>query len=245
MRLITTCILALLLSSHAIAQLTAEQILNKIEANMSADSRMVESRMTIQGRRTTQVITAKSYSVGVKKSFSEYLSPAREKGTKMLKLENQLWIYSPSSDRTIQISGHMLRQSMMGSDLSYEDMMDDRKITETYTASLSGEEQFNGVAVYVLELNAKVSDVAYAKRKMWVDKTKFIPLKEELYSAGGELLKQFEVLEVKQIGNRWFPVKMVYRDMLAKGDGTLFEILNIEFNPEIPEYIFTKAALKK
>lgn len=47
---------------------------------------------------------------GDHKGYTEYLAPAREKGTKMLKLENQLWIYSPATDRTIQIAGHMLRQ---------------------------------------------------------------------------------------------------------------------------------------
>jgi hypothetical protein len=48
----------------------------------------------------------------------------------MLRLENQLWIYSPSTDRNIQNSGHMLRQSVMGSDLSYEDMLKQGEGTE-------------------------------------------------------------------------------------------------------------------
>ena len=245
MKKIAILTISLLIVIPGFSQITAEQILNKIDANLSAENRISESRMTIHGRRTTQVITAKSYSIGTKKSFTEYLAPAREKGTKMLKLENQLWIYSPASDRTIQISGHMLRQSLMGSDLSYEDLMDDRKITDTYSASILADESFEGQDVYILELTAKVQDLAYAKRKMWVHKQHFIPLKEEFYSNSGELLKKYEVLESKQIGKRWFPVKMIYRDMLAKGEGTEFEILNIEFNAEIPEYIFTKAALKK
>ena len=42
------------------------------------------------------------------KNFTEYLSPEREKGTKMLKLDDRLWIYSPTTDRIIQISGHLL-----------------------------------------------------------------------------------------------------------------------------------------
>ncbi|MFZ2896490.1 MAG: outer membrane lipoprotein-sorting protein, partial [Saprospiraceae bacterium] len=98
--------------------------------------------------------------MGDKRSFTEYLSPAREAGTKMLKLENQLWIYSPSTDRTIQISGHMLRQSVMGSDLSYEDMMDDRKLTDIYSAKVAGEETIDNRKTWVLELTAKVEDVA-------------------------------------------------------------------------------------
>ncbi len=223
----------------------AEDILNKIEKNMSSDTRVFESTMTIHGTRSSRTITSKTYSTSDKQSFTEYLAPAREQGTKMLKLENQLWIYSPSTDRTIQISGHMLRQSVMGSDLSYEDMMDDRKITELYTASVIGSDTLDGRNVIVMELKAKVPDVAYATRKMWVDAERFVPLKEELYAKSGQLLKRTTLSEVRHIDGRWFPVKIVYKDMLKQGDGTEFNITSVEFNQPIPEYIFTKAALKQ
>ena len=128
------------ISLISIGQPDADDILKKVEKNMSSDNRIFESSMIINGNRSSRTITSRTYSVGDKKSFTEYLSPAREQGTKMLKLENQLWIYSPSTDRTIQISGHMLRQSVMGSDLSYEDMMDDRKLTDVYAAKVTGNE---------------------------------------------------------------------------------------------------------
>ena len=44
-----------------------------------------------------------------------------------------------ADDRTIAISGHILRQSVTGSDLSYEDMMEDRALRQTYGALKSGE----------------------------------------------------------------------------------------------------------
>ena len=223
----------------------ANEILKKVDKNLSSENRMVESSITIQGKRGARTITSKSYSVGDQKSFTEYLSPAREAGTKMLKLENQLWIYSPSTDRTIQISGHMLRQSVMGSDLSYEDMMDDRKLSDMYDAKVIGEDDVAGRKTNVIELTAKVSDVAYHSQKMWVDAERFVPLKQELFAKSGQLLKRLEMRDVKQIQGRWFPMTMVYKDMLKEGDGTEFKIIKIEFDVKIPEYIFTKAALKK
>ena len=96
---------------------SAREIIEKVDKNMSADSRVFTSKMIIHNRRNTRTIESKSWSLGEKKSYTEYLSPAREQGTKMLKLDDQLWIFSPSTDRIIQISGHMLRQSVMGSDL--------------------------------------------------------------------------------------------------------------------------------
>jgi outer membrane lipoprotein-sorting protein len=223
----------------------ANEIIDKVDKNMSSENRVFESTMTIHGNRGSRTITSRSFSVGDKQSFTEYLSPAREQGTKMLKLENQLWIYSPSTDRTIQISGHMLRQSVMGSDLSYEDMMDDRKLTDIYTAVVIGNEKINDRQTWVLELTAKVEDVAYAKRKIWIDSERFVPLKEELFAKGGQLLKRSTLSNVIQVQGRWFPTTIVYKDMLKEGSGTEFKMTSIKFNQEIPAYIFTKAALKQ
>jgi|GEM_PF-6114733 len=108
---------------------SAEEMLSQIDANMSASTLHVTSKMVIHGRRSIRTIELESWIEGKEKAFTEYLSPPREKGTKMLKLGKMLWMYSPSVDRIIQISGHMLKQSVMGSDLSYGHMMEDRKLT--------------------------------------------------------------------------------------------------------------------
>ena len=231
--------------STSLSAQTADEILDRVDRNMSSENRIFESTMIIHGTRTSRTITSRSYSVGDKKAFTEYLSPPRENGTKMLKLENQLWIYSPSTDRTIQISGHMLRQSVMGSDLSYEDMMDDRKVTEIYDSKVIGNETVEERNTWVLELLAKVSDVAYYRRKMWIDNERFVPLREELYARSGQLLKRTTLSDVKQISGRWFPTKIIYKDVLKQGEGTEFIMTSVKFNQQIPEYIFTKAALKQ
>ncbi len=245
MKKIIYTLLAFALVLPVFAQPAADQILQKVDKNMSAKNRVFESEMTIHGKRRSRTITSKAYSVGDQKSFTEYLSPAREAGTKMLKLEDKLWIYSPSTDRTIQISGHMLRQSVMGSDLSYEDMMDDRKLTDIYDGKVLETASIDDRKCYVLEMIANVNDVAYYKRKMWIDTERFVPLQEELFAKSGQLLKRTTLSEVKQIEGRWFPTKMVYKDMLKQGDGTEFKIISARFDTEIPEYIFTKAALKQ
>jgi outer membrane lipoprotein-sorting protein len=211
---------------------------------MSSENRIVTSKMIIHGTRTSRTIESTSWAVGDKQAYTEYLAPAREKGTKMLKLEDQLWIYSPSTDRTIQISGHMLRQSVMGSDLSYEDMMEDSKLIDNYDAAVIGEEVIGEQNCWILELQAKTSDVSYQIRKVWVDKDRYIPLKEELYAKSGKLLKKTELFDIQRIGNRWYPKRVVFKDMLKIGDGTEFIIESIQFDQEIPEHIFTKASLR-
>lgn len=239
-------ILTFLSTSITLAQEpSGEWILNQIDKNLTSENRIVTSKMVIHGRRESRTIEAKSWVQGVEKSFTEYLSPAREKGTKMLKLGKMLWLYSPATDRIIQISGHMLRQSVMGSDLSYEDMMEDPKLANNYEAKVVGSEIIDGRDCWVVELTAKVSDIAYHSRKLWVDKDRYIPLKQELYAKGGKLLKKMELKDVTHIQGRWYPKRMIFKDMLKVGQGTEFIVDSIQFDQVIPEYIFSKAALRK
>ena len=224
---------------------SAKEIIEKVDKNMSAESRIFTSKMVIHNPRNTRTIESKIWSIGEKKSYSEYLSPPREQGTKMLKLEDQLWIFSPSTDRIIQISGHMLRQSVMGSDLSYEDMMEDPHLLNHYSGKIDGEEKLDDRICWVISLTANTPDVAYQTQKVWVDKDRFVPLKKELYAKSGVLLKKMQLSDVKQIQGRWFPKRILFKDVLKDGEGTEFLIEDINFNVAIPDYILSKASLKK
>ena len=97
----------------------------------------------------------------------------------------------------------------------------------------------------VLELTANNSDVAYNSRKIWVDAERWLPLKEERFAKSGRLLKKTEIHEVFQQDGRWIPRRITFKDMLSRGEGTEYIIDSIDFNVDIPEYQFTKAALRK
>lgn len=225
--------------------LSADEIIEKVDDNMSSNTQVVVSDMIIYGKRNNRTVSSKGYTRGKNDSFTEYLAPAREEGTKMLKLEDRLWIYSPSTDRSIQLSGHMLRQSVMGSDLSYEDMMEDRELIEMYDATILKEETIDGRKTWQLELIAKVEDATYHKRIIWVDQERFVPLKEDLFAKSGQLLKEVVMTDVQKIDGRWYPKKMNYKDALKDGKGTDFIVKSIEFNVNIPETVFSKGSLRK
>lgn len=222
---------------------TGKSILDKIDNNMSAKTRIMTAKMEIAGSRTTRTMVSKSYSIGDQKAYTEYLAPAREKGTKMLKLENQLWIYSPSTDRTVQISGHMLRQSVMGSDMSYEDMMNDTPLLERYKADVTSEETIDGRKCWVVTLTAIKPDVNYYTQKMWVDQERFVPLKVDMFAKSGKLLKRTTLSDVRKVQGRWFPMVVVYKDMLKDGEGTKMIIEELKLDADIPANYFNKGNL--
>jgi outer membrane lipoprotein-sorting protein len=237
--------LLLLYASLQAQNLKVNEIIRNVDKNMAAETRVFTSRMIIHNQRNTRTLESRSWSKGEKNSFTEYLSPPREQGTKMLKLENLLWIFSPSTDRIVQISGHMLRQSVMGSDLSYEDMMEDPHLLNHYSGTINGEEEIDGRNCWIISLTARTPDVAYQTQKVWIDKERFIPLRKELYARSGILLKKLDLSDVKQIQGRWYPQKMLFKDVLKEGQGTEFLIEKVEFNVPVPDYLFSKASLKK
>jgi outer membrane lipoprotein-sorting protein len=237
---------ALLLPLLATQQVpSGDEILKKVDENMFSDTRIMESRMVIHGRRATRTVESKSWQRGTSESYTEFLAPAREKGTKMLKLNDMLWEYSPSTDRTIMISGHLLRQSVMGSDLSYEDMMDDPHLPHMYSATVASEDTLRGRECWVLDLNAKKEDIAYDHRKIWVDKARYAILRENLYAKSGKLLKTMEVREVMKVQGRWLAKSVLYKDVMKEGDGTEFFMDTVTLDAKIPEYLFSKAGLRR
>ena len=227
-------------------QMNADNIIKAIDKNLNAESRTITSKMVVRGRRSSRTIKSKSWVVGTDLAFTEYLSPPREAGTKMLKLGEKLYTYSPQTDRVIQISGHMLRQSVMGSDMSYNDMMEDRPMEELYKATIEGSAKVDGRDHWIIVLDAKVKGLSYPKRRSWVDKEYLLPIKEELYAKSGKLLKTASLEGIKKIQGRWFPSKFVYKDELKRNSkGTEWIIDNIQFNKKIPDSRFSKALLRK
>jgi outer membrane lipoprotein-sorting protein len=241
-----TWFVIMLLSATAQAEYpSGRELLEKIDENMASETRIITSSMVIHGRRSTRTVKSKTWAQEDLKAYTEYLAPAREKGTKMLKLSDRLWLYSPTTDRIVQISGHMLRQSVMGSDLSYEDMMENPRLLEIYDANVTKEETIDNRPCWVVQLVAKKAGVAYHSRTMWVDQVRYVPVREELYAKSGKLLKKTELMDFKRIDDRWFPWRMVFKDVLKKGKGTELVIESIEFDVAIPKHLFSKAALRR
>jgi outer membrane lipoprotein-sorting protein len=245
----TTFFIILIIASigcFAQAGPSAFDILDKIDRNMVFKTAHAETDMIITIKNRTIRKSMTSYAEGNKKSYIEFLSPARDKGTKMLKLDDIIKIYYPSAERVMRLSGHMLRRSMMGSDFSYEDMTErSKKLKEEYSGEIKGEETLDERPCYVLVLTSKIQKQTYFTRKIWVDKERFIGLKEELYAKSGKLLKVAHVNEVKSINKRFYPVRMTMEDKLRKNSKTEFVVKKIDFDIAIPEETFSERRLLK
>lgn len=219
------------------------EILAKVDANHKYNTSYSEARMeiTIGSRKVTK--TMRSWSEGgVEKAFAEFLDKRDQ--SRMLKLKDDLWLFSPTAESEIKLSGDMLDQGMGGSDYSYRDMLENLHLLDLYNVNLLGEETMGGRPCYLLELTAKSGvEVSYYRRKMWVDKERFIQLKEEMYAPSGKLLKVSTVEKVAQFGSRWYPTASVMEDKIRKNSNTRMILDKIQFDVAVPAGTFTRQNL--
>ena len=243
------CIIALMLVTAVMAySQTAAELLQKIDNNEVYTTIEYEGEMIIEhgGRRYVKVM--KAWAKGNSDSFIEFLNP-EDKGTKYLKKSGRLYVCSPDNEGVMLISGHMLRESMMGSDMSYEDTIDNDTLLSRYNAVISGTEMINvngaSRAAWVLDLTAKKKTESYPRRKLWIDKETFDLLHYELYALSGAKLKEFNLLKVEIIAGRRFPVEVEIRDLLRKDSKTTFKMKNAVLDKPIPDSVFSMRNLEK
>ena len=225
------------------AEMTAEEIINKRDNNEYFETAQMEAEMIIvSGSR--KIIKTMVALTDKKNSLVEFTNP-QDRETKFLKREDDLWMFFPDAEEIIKISGHMLNQGMMGSDFSYQDVMEADKLTDLYDFEIIGEEEIDGRPCYILEGIAREGvKVSYYRRISWVDKERFIGLKEELYAKSGRILKETKANVIEEIEGRWVPTNSVMENKLRKNTYTEFTITQIKFNLEIPEETFSLQNLR-
>lgn len=224
-------------------QITAEEIMKRRDENEYIHSAYAEATMIISrgGRKVEKTMVMYSRE---KDALVEFTNPA-DRGTKFLKRGDNLWMFFPDAEDIVKISGHMLEQGLMGSDFSYQDMMESDKLTELYTFTLLEEDIFQDRPCYVLEAIALPGKkVSYYRRVAWIDQERFVGLKEELYAESGRLLKTIEVQKIEEIEERWLPVQSIMENKLRRDTYTQFIINKIELNPELEERIFSLQSLR-
>lgn len=222
-----------------------EELLKKMDVNRTWKTTTATAQMEIHINDEIRVKTM--YMKGMtkgNKSLVTFTNPEDE-GTKYLMLDDNLWIYFPEENDVVKISGHMLKEGMMGSDVSYEDALESDKLSEKYEVNITGEVEYEGHGCYELTLSAITKKAPYYKRVMLVDKKNYVAWKEDMYAKSGKLLKKAKVLNIEKFGDKWYPVKTEMVNMLRKNSKTVFSVEDIIFDAPVDESSFTMRSLRR
>ncbi|MGB3480157.1 MAG: outer membrane lipoprotein-sorting protein [bacterium] len=239
----------LILLSYALCSLLLAQsgleIIEQVDKNTVVSSLSYRARLLISLGGKIREKEFIGYTRGKEYSYMEFVSPVRDKGTRFLKIGDEMWMYIHAVEKSTKIAGHMLRQSMMGSDFSYDDVAENEKLQDLYEIEFIGIDTIDNKECYKLELTAKVPEVNYYFRKTWIDKRNYIPVKIELYAKSGKLMKEVNIIEYKKIGEKNYPTKIIMINKLRKDTFTELILEETELDIKIPPKIFTKAYLER
>jgi hypothetical protein len=143
-------------------------------------------------------------------------------------------------DKVRPLEASQMNDSLFGSDLSYQDIIEDFFAWEYQ--SIVGNEVLNGVSCVILESRPAKGDAStYASVRTWIDPRRLVPLRVETYLPSGHLARRIETTRVvTDDKGRFIPGNLTVRgpreDSVTELDGSRIRHDVIyddrEFNPE-------------
>ena len=239
-------ILAVFLVTGQANALTGEDILDKVDAVLSAPTdgtstaEMILEDKSGKTKERTLKLWTRYFRDKDDWSLMKFVEPAEIRDLGFLSLaDDKMYLYLPGFDRVRRIASHARKESFAGSDLSNDDLSTGRYV-DHFSAKIK--EETDGQ--YVLELTRKPgSNRIYPKSTVWVNKENFTIPKMELFDKNEKLWKTFEG-EYEQIQGYWTMTTLTMTDVQKKHK-TIMKIEEIQFDVGLDDKTFTQRYLKR
>jgi len=197
--------LCLLPSLAFAADNAATELASKVRAKENG-STFIRVRMETGQKEVLQLQIKSRVSAGSSDIVYQILFPKERKGESILlhRSGNKLSgvIFMPPNTFK-QIAAGEMSQSLFGSDLSYEDIIDSP--FGWSQQAITGNEDVNGTACQILESKPGDHGSSYSSVKTWVDPRRFVPLRIEKYDASGKVIRRINTTRVMLDGDESIP----------------------------------------
>lgn len=246
--------------SHAEAPPDAISIMEKNyyssklpKIQQTVEMKLVNSRNEVRERKLNVVSALQENGID-SNMLVRFMEPADVRGTAFLQLEHSsaeddLWIYLPALFKSRRLVSSNKKDSFIGSDFAYGDMLPPK--VARYTYKMLGAESVEGFDCYIVEATPTnegiLRDYGYSLKKMWIDKESFHEIKVEYYDDRSDLLKVQEVKELKLIherDNRWLATSRSMNN-LQTGHRTLIKVVDFTTDFALSERTFSKRNLER
>ncbi len=182
------------------------------------------------------------------KSLSVFNSPRDIKGTAFLSFTHALepdeqWLYLPALKRVKRISSSNKSGPYLGSEFAFEDLtsFEVKKFNYKYLK----DEILDGIDCFVVELYPQYEHSGYTREIIWVDKERYITLRNDYYDRKNTLLKTLENKQYKQyLGQFWRPALVVMTNQ-QNGKSTTLLWENYRFKTGLTDRDFDRNSLKR
>ncbi|HER24949.1 MAG TPA: outer membrane lipoprotein-sorting protein [Candidatus Atribacteria bacterium] len=232
-------------------ELTAEEIISKMNKLMNQDTVEAKVKMTIittSGEERVFIYDSYSKNRG-EKNLLRYIEPKRAQGQAILMLNyaDDIWMYFPRTKRIRKLATNSKNEKMEGSDFSYEDTGASDAFIENFSSKKLGSEIKEGRDCYKIEMLKKEGiESGYSHLIMWIIKDNFYPVAINYYDAESPelLLKTLIQYDIKNIDDIPTATKMVMYNQLENSK-TSIEMLEVKYNVELDDSLFTERNLQR
>lgn len=225
---------------------TATEIVKKANDKLRGANTKGEMTMRIERPTWSREISMKTWSRGNDYSLIYITAPARDEGTVFLKRKNEIYNWVPSIERSVKLPPSMMMQSWMGSDFTNDDLVQESSIVKDYSHEIIGETTTNDREVWKIKLTPKPeAPVVWGKIITYISKDEYLQLRSEFYDEDAELVNTMEGTDIKEIGGRLLPTKLIMIPVDEEGQRTILTYQNLEFDVNIPEGFFTTQNMKR
>lgn len=193
-------------------------------------------------KRGTVSMTMRVYSEGRHKFLSRILRPSRLRGMSTLKSGDNLWNYLPRQDRIVKLGSSMMGGSWMGSHFTNDDLVKETDYRKHYTCS--GFVEAGGTMTITMRPKPS-APVIWGKVVMKIRVAGTIPLYSKYYDERGRLKRTMRFENVRRMGGRLIPTRMVLQPADAPSERTVVIYRKMRFNVHLPSRLFTLQGLKR
>jgi outer membrane lipoprotein-sorting protein len=183
-----------------------------IDKEMRGDRSHAEIVMTIETPNWSRTLEIESDVEGKKQALSTINAPAKEKGIRTLRIENNMWNYFPKLKRKVAVSSSMLLASWMGSDFTNDDILKASSMAEDYDHKFVANQKIDGKEYRVIENNAKTeAKVMWPKIVTFASPTDCLPRQYRYYDKQDKLKRILYLDDIKTFDGHKVPTKWVMR----------------------------------
>jgi predicted RND superfamily exporter protein len=226
--------------------------LNVRDSKASATFTLVDRNGDARKRLTTSYTKLQPDGVDNMRTV-QFRSPADISGTATLMIENagrddDLWVYLPALKKVRRLSASNKKDSFVGTDFSYGDMIG-YKVDE-WTHRLLREELVESAPCWVIESKSKSdmvqSDSGYSRRVTWVRKDNDAAARIDVWDLAGQPLKRMDFDDFKRAGadGKWTPMHLKAEN-LQTGHKTLIDVTEFEADKGLDDRFFTTRYLEQ
>jgi len=192
----------------------------------------------------TRHLKMRVWSKGKDKSLIIIDEPAREAGTQTLKVGNNLWNYLPKISRTIRIPPSMMLSSWMGTDFTNDDLVKDTSYERDFNTRIVGRSTDPNGWKGVMDVRPGVVG-RWQKIEWVVNEEATLPVMARFYDRKGRLARTMRFTDVKVMGGRRIPTRVILETVDQPGHQTELRYLDMKFNVKLPDNLFSLSQLER